>query len=307
MLEYRLAQLTALATFALLTIGATVNPTGSSLACPEPTLLCHGQLFPEMVGGILYEHGHRLTAMTVGLLQIALTWVLWRRRRDLRWLGIIALVAVCLQGALGALTVYLGLSWMVSLSHLALGSIYFAILLLIAFRTRPVRSAKPAAAGLGYLRGWIVGALVVVFAQILLGGLMRHSGAALACLDLPLCHGQLFPSGASSLVLIHMSHRVGGLIVAAVVVISGLKVIRSGKGSLRVLAFCALGLVFAQILLGVWTILSFRHTAVAVAHFVGAEMLWAVWILMLLKIGRVASQPVAQEESRWTSPALLPS
>jgi len=54
MLEHRLAKLAAAATFVLLVIGGTVNPTGSSLACPEPTLLCHKQLFPPMVGGVLY-------------------------------------------------------------------------------------------------------------------------------------------------------------------------------------------------------------------------------------------------------------
>ena len=73
MLEHRFAKLAAAATFVLLVIGGTVNPTGSSLACPEPTFVCHGQLFPPMVGGVLYEHGHRLAAMTVGLLQICLT------------------------------------------------------------------------------------------------------------------------------------------------------------------------------------------------------------------------------------------
>src|SRR5262245_40347203 len=51
MLEHRFAKLAAAATFLLLVIGGTVNPTGSSLACPEPTLVCNGQLFPPMVGG----------------------------------------------------------------------------------------------------------------------------------------------------------------------------------------------------------------------------------------------------------------
>src|SRR6185369_1038471 len=92
MLEHRLAKLAAAATFVLLVIGGSVNPTGSSLACPEPTLVCHGQLFPPMTGGVLYEHGHRLAAMTVGLLQFALTVVLLRR--GLRWLGWILLVLV---------------------------------------------------------------------------------------------------------------------------------------------------------------------------------------------------------------------
>src|SRR2546423_5768028 len=83
MVEHRLAKLAAAATFLLLVIGGTVNPTGSSLACPEPTLVCHGQLFPPMVGGVLYEHGHRLAAMTVGLLQIALTFLLFTRNQRL--------------------------------------------------------------------------------------------------------------------------------------------------------------------------------------------------------------------------------
>src|SRR6476659_1698432 len=87
MLEHRFAKLAALAKFVLLVIGGTVNPTGSSLACPEPTIVCHGRLFPPMVGGVLYEHGHRLAAMTVGLLQIALTLVLLRRGlRRLGWI-----------------------------------------------------------------------------------------------------------------------------------------------------------------------------------------------------------------------------
>src|SRR3954468_11776851 len=97
-LTHRIAKLAAGATFILLVIGGTVNPTGSSLACPEPTLVCHGQLFPPMVGGVLYEHGHRLAAMTVGLLQIALTLLIWQRRPALRRLGWILLGLVIAQG-----------------------------------------------------------------------------------------------------------------------------------------------------------------------------------------------------------------
>ena len=88
MLEHRFAKLAALATFVLLVIGGTVNPTGSSLACPEPTIVCHGQLFPPMVGGVFYEHGHRLAAMTVGLLQIALTVLLLAPPPELRRLAL---------------------------------------------------------------------------------------------------------------------------------------------------------------------------------------------------------------------------
>src|ERR1041384_2015245 len=104
MLEHRFAKLSAAATFILLVIGGTVNPTGSSLARPEPPRVCPGQLFPPMVGGVFYEHGHRLAAMTVGLLQIALTVLLLRRRGSaMRRLGWILLGLVIAQGALGAI------------------------------------------------------------------------------------------------------------------------------------------------------------------------------------------------------------
>ena len=93
MLEHRFAQLVAACTFLLLVVGGTVNATGSSLACPEPTLLCHGEIFPQMTGGVLFEHGHRLVAMSVGLLQIVLTVLLIRRRRELRGLAWLTLRA----------------------------------------------------------------------------------------------------------------------------------------------------------------------------------------------------------------------
>src|SRR6188472_2366387 len=138
MLEHRLAKLAAAATFVLLVIGGTVNPTGSSLACPEPTLVCHGQLFPPMVGGVFYEHGHRLAAMTVGLLQIILTILLIRRgEKRMAWL---LLGMVILQGLLGAITVKYKLPWFVSTAHLMLAMSYFAMLVYTAFATRPAPS-----------------------------------------------------------------------------------------------------------------------------------------------------------------------
>src|SRR5215204_2676696 len=116
MLEHRFTKAVAFATFVLLVIGGTVNPTGSSLACPEPTFVCHGELFPPMVGGVFYEHGHRLAAMSVGLLQIVLTWLLIRRGRKI--LGVALLGMVIAQGLLGAITVQYKLPWYVSTSHL---------------------------------------------------------------------------------------------------------------------------------------------------------------------------------------------
>ena len=281
MLEHRLAKLAAAATFVLLVIGGTVNPTGSSLACPEPTLVCHGQLFPPMVGGVLYEHGHRLAAMTVGLLQIALTFTLLRRGS--RRLGWILLGLVIAQGALGAITVRYKLPWFVSTGHLLLGMSYFATLIYTAFRTRPEPTAAEHArrrAELGGARRWIAVACGAVFVQLLIGALVRHLGAAMVCLGMPSCtrSGDWWPeAGVQDL---HMIHRGFGVVVAIVTTAAAIVVYRRARSwpALRLLALLAPALVVAQLVLGIYTVLTVRAVPLAVGHFAGAASLWALWM-----------------------------
>lgn len=284
MLEHRLAKLAAAATFVLLVIGGTVNPTGSSLACPEPTLVCHGQLFPPMVGGVLYEHGHRLAAMTVGLLQIALTIVLLRRGS--RRLGWILLGLVIAQGALGAITVGYKLPWFVSTGHLLLGMSYFATLIYTAFRTRIAPTARQLEqharlrGELGGARRWIAVACGAVFLQLLIGALVRHLGAAMVCLGMPSCtrSGDWWPdAGVQDL---HMIHRGFGVVVAIVTTAAAIVVYRRARSwpALRRLALIAPVLVSAQLALGAYTVLTLRAVPLAVGHFAGAASLWALWM-----------------------------
>ncbi len=290
MLEHRLAQLAAIATFILLVIGGTVNPTGSSLACPEPTFVCHGELFPPMVGGVFYEHGHRLAAMTVGMLQLVLTYLLFKRRRGMAKLGALLLGLVLAQGALGAITVQYKLPWFISTAHLLLGMSYFATLIYTAFRTRPAPSVVELQrhdrmrAELGSARTWIAVAVGVVFVQLLLGALVRHHGAAMVCLGMPTCtiSGDWFPeAGVQQL---HMIHRAFGIIVAIVTTIAAVVVARRARSwsSVRILAMVAPVLVLAQVVLGIATVMTMREVPVAVGHFAGAAGLWAVWMSMWL-------------------------
>ncbi len=100
-----------------------MTSTGSGLAVPDwPTTYGWSMFtFPldKMVGGIRYEHGHRLIASSVGMLTIVLTVWLWfvERRRWLRRLGVAALAAVCAQGLLGGLTVLFFLPAPISIAH----------------------------------------------------------------------------------------------------------------------------------------------------------------------------------------------
>jgi heme a synthase len=285
MLEHRFAKVVAAATFLLLVIGGTVNPTGSSLACPEPTFVCHGQLFPPMVGGVFYEHGHRLAAMMVGLLQIALTYLLIRRRRETR-LGVLLLVMVILQGLLGAVTVKYKLPWYVSTAHLMLAMSYFATLIYTSFRMRPAPTVlaldqhEKRVADLLGARSWIKLALAAVIIQLLLGALVRHLGAAMVCLGMPTCtiSGEWWPdAGVQHL---HMIHRAFGVITAIVTTTAAVHVWRRAKAwpTLRLMALLAPALVVAQIVLGIYTVMTMRSVPIAVAHFAGAASLWALWL-----------------------------
>src|ERR1700742_5051645 len=111
MLLHLLALLVAVSTAVLIFAGSLVTSTNSGLSVPNwPTTYGWNMFtFPpsKWVGGIFYEHGHRLIASTVGFLTIVLAAWLWRvdPRRWMKWLGVLALVAVVLQGVLGGLTV----------------------------------------------------------------------------------------------------------------------------------------------------------------------------------------------------------
>ena len=264
-----------------------VNPTHSSLACKEPTLVCNGTLFPSMTGHVLYEHGHRLFAMTVGLLQIGLTVTLLRRRPRLKLLAWLTLGMVVAQGSLGAITVALKLSPLVSSAHLLLGMSYFATLIYVAFRTAPAgfdserrqRAARASAA-----RPWIIASCSIILLQLLMGALVRHLGASLACLGVPACtvSGAWWP--AHYLQKLQMLHRAVGVTVAVVTTVAAIQVHRKAGGwrGLRRLALIAPVLVATQIVLGVYVVLTMRSAPVAVAHFAGAASLWALWMSMFL-------------------------
>jgi len=294
MLEHRFSKAVAFATFLLLVIGGTVNPTGSSLACPEPTFVCNGDLFPPMVGGVFYEHGHRLAAMTVGLLQVVLTVVLFRRRPELRKLALFLLGLVITQGALGAITVQYLLPWYVSTAHLLVAMSYFATLIYAAFLTRPAPSVleleqhERRRNELGLARKWILIAAGAVFIQLLLGALVRHLGAAMVCLGMPTCTigGDWWPdTGVQHL---HMIHRVFGIVVGIVTTIGAVQVYRAARSwpALRLLALLAPVLVLVQVLLGIYTVMSMRAVPLAVAHFAGAASLWALWMSAVLMTRR---------------------
>jgi cytochrome c oxidase assembly protein subunit 15 len=177
---HRFAVFTGCCTFFLLIAGALVTSNDAGLSVPDWPL-SYGSLTPPMVGGIFYEHGHRVIAASVGLLSILLAAWLWRveKRFWVRWLGIAAVGAVVAQGILGGLTVLFFLPPAVSSAHAALAQLFFCTILSIALftsgwwqRSQPLATdtGGPGIHGLGAVTAG------VVLVQQRLGAAFRHKG-----------------------------------------------------------------------------------------------------------------------------------
>jgi cytochrome c oxidase assembly protein subunit 15 len=245
---HRFALLTALATFPLLFVGGLVTSTGSALAVPDwPTTFGYNMfLYPlsGMVGGILYEHSHRLLGALVGLLTIILTLWLWLQepRLWLRWLGSIALAAVVLQGVLGGLRVVL-LAQSLAIVHACLAQAFFALLVGIAFFTSPEKSGNPGdrpVEHLSRLRRLCVLTSAFIYMQVVFGAILRHTGARLD------------------------AHLVLGALVAVHVIVLNMYVWRNlfEEGALVRPIMLLSGLLIAQLSLGLGAYLV-KYTAMA--------------------------------------------
>lgn len=175
---HRWSVLLACATLLLVVAGGLVTSRDAGLSVPDWPL-SYGKLMPQMEGGVIYEHGHRMVATTVGLLTIvAMVW-LWRadRRRWMKWLGVIALGAVVLQGVLGGLTVLMLLPWWISTSHACLAQLFFSTTVAIALFTSRwwLRGPAPVSEDARYpVRAWSLAAAVCVLGQLALGAAARH-------------------------------------------------------------------------------------------------------------------------------------
>ncbi|MBI2964177.1 MAG: heme A synthase [Deltaproteobacteria bacterium] len=284
--RHRFSLFTAAATFVLIFVGGLVTSTGSSLSVPDWPL-SYGQFFPPLVGGVLYEHGHRMVAGAVALLTLALA--VWTCREEPRaWarrLAVIALAAVVLQAILGGVTVLLRLPTAVSVAHAALAQAFFCLVVTLALVTGPDWvSGTPLAQRDAVLQASSVATTASVYVQLLVGAVTRHTGAGLAIPDFPLAYGRLVPDLASFPVAIHFAHRVGALVVSALVLATATRVLAARRRDPRLTrpALLLLALVVLQLSLGasvVWTRKAALPTTAHVA--IGAAILATTLVIAL--------------------------
>ena len=291
----RFTKLVAFSTLFLIFAGAMVTSTGSGLSVPDwPNT--YGQFmfsFPysKWVGGIFYEHSHRLIASTVGFLVVIQA--IWLQRREpkrfVRRLGWISLGAVLAQGLLGGLTVIFLLPKVISISHAALAEIFFCINVAIAFFTsRSYQNLQKLEKGDAPV-GMAWGLTALVYAQILAGALMRHLGAGLAIPDFPRSFGRWIPPLDSLNVVSAFVHRLGGVLVAVMVIAMAVRLLRfDSNHPLRFLSTLLVTVVAAQVLLGGYVIWSGKQPHLTSLHVMTGASTLALSLLLTLTARTVA-------------------
>ena len=312
----------AVSVFLLLVAGALVTSTGSGLAVPDWPL-SYGKLMPPMVGGILYEHGHRMIAATVATL-VGLQILVLRPRaagKTAFALALGAFAAILAQAILGGLTVLFLLPPAVSSAHAGLAQVVFALCATIALRTssfweelgavRP-RAERERAAAKAYRLA--IAAAAATYVQILLGAVVRHTGAGLAVPDFPLSFGRLFPAAAQWAidgVPMQMAHRAGALAVTVLVLWAAHHLFRlrdAVPGFSRV-SIAWVVLLACQVTLGASSVWSEKAVPVTVAHLAVGALLFVTSVLVSASLARLlgrADDPAA-EASRAPLASSLPA
>jgi len=293
---HRYAKFVSAATVLLIVAGGLVTSTGSGLAVPDwPTSYGWNMFtFPmkHMVGGIFYEHGHRLIASGVGFLTIILAFWIWKvePRRWMRMLGFTALAAVCVQGLLGGITVLYFLPTAISTAHAGLAQIFFCITIAIAlFTSRGWTRPSHDLVDDRMLRLVATTTTACIYAQIIVGATMRHSDAGLAIPDFPLVFGGLVPPAWTPQIAIHYAHRLGALIVTLAIAATASHIWyhHSRRAELRRPALTLACLLLVQVTLGAFVIWSEKNVAINTAHVVVGALTLATSLVLTLRSHRI--------------------
>ncbi|MEY2542655.1 MAG: heme a synthase, partial [Verrucomicrobiota bacterium] len=279
-----------------------VTSKGVGLAVPDwPTTFGYNMfLFPvsKWIGGVLFEHTHRLIASIVGFLTIILAVWLWRTedRPSVRTLGLIAVAGVILQGILGGLRVTM-LKDQIGIFHACLAQAFLGLIVLIAIVTTDFwRTLGPNLTGLTgqvleqfkKVKTIAVITTIAIYVQLALGATMRHQHKDLAILDFPTANGGwILDTSATALAKINawrdaralsdmdafqiwlqMSHRFLAVLIGVAVITFFVRVARNAPeiSPLRKVSILWVVFFFIQFTLGAWTIWSNKAADIATTH-----------------------------------------
>ena len=313
----RLSKLLVISTLLLIFAGALVKSHEVGLSVPDwPTSYGYQMFsFPltDMIGGIFYEHGHRLIATVVGLMTLILAFTIYYTDHRL-WLkktAFFALGLVIIQGLFGGLTVLLFLPTPVSVIHAILAQTFLMVTILISYGLSIEKANRMLNESTNYkvLRFPTYLVTSIVFIQLIIGALMRHTDSGLAIPDFPLSGGYIIPTFNQEMlntiqsmqfesglpfvtlnqIIIHYLHRMGAIAVTISIGWLTLKIIQSKISNERIyrLTGYLITLLIIQITLGAFTIWSVKEPFITSIHVVNGALILGVSTLLILRVSPV--------------------
>jgi cytochrome c oxidase assembly protein subunit 15 len=308
----RLSKLTSFSTLFLIFVGALVKSHEVGLSVPDWPTTYGKQMFAfplsEMVGGIFYEHGHRMLATIIGFFTLIQAIVLGFSNEPywLKKLGYIALGTVISQGIFGGITVLFYLPPAVSIIHGILAQTFFVMTIIIAYSLSVERKKRKNIIDNTNIRKGTLILVSFVYIQLILGALMRHTASGMAIPDFPTMGGLWFPTFSDSMihninvilfdmdwgtvsraqVIIHFLHRLGAIIVTGFIgylFYKNNKIINTNS-ILKKSMWLILFIVIVQFTLGALTVITERAPYIASFHVVNGAALLGACILFVLRI-----------------------
>jgi cytochrome c oxidase assembly protein subunit 15 len=233
------------------------------------------------------------------MMTVLAIWIFLReKRRSIGWLAAAALAAVIVQGMLGGITVLFLLPPAVSVLHACLAQAFFCLTVALAVVTGRNWPGDRGAAPRRDLRGWAAAATLAIYLQLILGAVMRHTGAGLAIPDFPLALGRLVPPLGDAKVAIHFAHRLWALVVVLLIAAVVRRALRSPEGRPALFSPAILMALLAalQIALGAFTVLSGKAVVPTTAHVATGAALLGTSVVLTLRVW--APVRPAMEEAR---------
>jgi heme A synthase len=306
----RLVLATLFATFVLIVLGGVVRVSDSGLGCGPAGSgfhgwpFCNGDVVPGVDLNAIIEYAHRVLAIVVGLMILALVVGAWRRHRQLMPAAAALLGLVILQGALGGATVEENLEEVYVAAHLGLAMLLLGLLLHL---WRATRGAGHVDGGPG-LRALSIVATAAVFCTIVAGGYMAGTqnygradyrlgdGAHHACgKEFPTCNGEFMPFGEAELVDIHLTHR-AFMYLASILVIALVVVALRRRVAVRAARALAV-LLAAQILVGALNVWLDEYELLILLHLTLGTLLWAASLGMTLQLAPAGKRAPRRAEA----------
>jgi heme A synthase len=306
----RLVLATGIATFLLIIVGGVVRVSDSGLGCGPAGSgfhgwpFCNGDVVPGVDLNSIVEYTHRVLAIVVGFMILAIFVMAWRRHREYLLPAAGLLVLVIAQGALGGATVEENLEEAYVAAHLCLAMLLLGGLL---YLWRNVSGASVTDGG-PRLRALGAAASVAVLCTIVAGGYMAGTqnygradyqlgdGAHHACgKEFPTCNGEFMPFGKAELVDIHLTHR--AFMYIAALLVTALVVVALRRGVLTRWAWALIALLVVQILVGALNVWLDEYELMILLHLTLGTLLWATTLGMTLQLAPARERAPGRAEA----------